>query len=323
MNSFSSLPSLIFSSEADSEKRITSNNIAQWLFQVDLDKSNLHLGAIDITGRGVWFFYVAATVLLATGIVLLFVRKKELFDKWITWTLLALLVGVPLWAGKLTTLPIVIILATIAIWEFNRLVKLPMPERAILHSLAIFYPLAAYFNPDLLQMTPFLALVCALPAIFQGDTQRGLYRASMAMFGSIWICWSLSFIIVIWKDAFFVIFAIAAADIGAWCGGKLLKRYAWGRRGLSPLSPNKTVGGLVGGVILASLMMCILGSISVGLVLAIGLGAVAGDLLESMVKRQANVKDAGGWLPGFGGILDRIDSWLLAFPLAATIGAFL
>lgn len=307
----------------EDDKRITTNNVADWLLPFDIDKTHLQLWFLDVTGRGVWFFYIAATILIVTGVILLFVRKKELLDKWLTWTSLALLVGVPLWAGALTSLPIVIAIASVAVWEFNRLVKLPMPERVILHSLAVFYPLAAFFNPDLLQLTPFFALICALPAIFKGDTEHGLYRASMAMFGSIWICWSLSFVIVIWKDAFFVIFAIAAADIGAWCGGKLLKRYGWARKGLSPLSPNKTVGGLVGGIVLASLMMCLLGSISIGLVLAIGLGAVAGDLLESMVKRHANVKDAGGWLPGFGGILDRIDSWLLAFPLAATIGVFL
>jgi hypothetical protein len=58
------------------------------------------------------------------------------------------------------------------------------------------------------------------------------------------------------------------------------------------------------------------GTLSIGWLLAIWIGGIAGDLFESMLKRQHNVKDARAWLPGFGGLLDRIDSLLIAVPIA-------
>lgn len=135
-----------------------------------------------------------------------------------------------------------------------------------------------------------------------------------------WIPWSLAHLVLLWQDAFLIAFAAAAADVASWTGGVGLRRFAWARRPLSPLSPNKTLGGLVGAVLGAAVILTLLGQITVGLVVAVGLGGVLGDLLESMVKRTAGVKDAGSWLPGFGGLLDRVDSLLLVLPLAAVLG---
>ena len=116
-----------------------------------------------------------------------------------------------------------------------------------------------------------------------------------------------------------IAFAAAAADVAAWCGGMGLRRFGWARRPLSPLSPNKTVGGLAGALTGTVIVLGLLDSLSLGAAVAIGVGGVLGDLLESLIKRTAGVKDAGAWLPGFGGLLDRVDSLLLVLPLAAVL----
>ena len=125
---------------------------------------------------------------------------------------------------------------------------------------------------------------------------------------------------MVYPDAYLLCFAVAATDVAAWCGGKGLRRMRWARRAVSPLSPNKTIGGVVGAVVGAFLILTLLGTISVGLLIAVSIGGLFGDLLESMLKRQAQVKDAGDWLPGFGGLLDRIDSLLVVLPLAYFLG---
>ena len=116
---------------------------------------------------------------------------------------------------------------------------------------------------------------------------------------------------------FSVLFGTWAADTAAFFVG-----LRWGRRPLAPaISPGKTVEGAVAGWVAAVFVTTtvwhlwvrptdVAGGVLVGSV--VGMGALLGDLLESMMKRNFHMKDASQVIPGHGGVLDRIDSLLLA-----------
>ncbi len=117
-----------------------------------------------------------------------------------------------------------------------------------------------------------------------------------------------------------VLLCVKFTDIGAFFTGKAIGK----RKLIAWLSPGKTWEGLAGGVVVAAAVgaACAPWLPEIewwkGLLFGAILGAVgqAGDLLESLMKRDAAVKDSGGSLPGFGGVLDVIDSPLVAAPVA-------
>jgi phosphatidate cytidylyltransferase len=111
-----------------------------------------------------------------------------------------------------------------------------------------------------------------------------------------------------------------STDIGAYFAGR-----SFGRRKLAPsISPNKTVEGLIGGMVAATAfggawaLATHLGLVLLALAPVFAVAAQGGDLFESGMKRRAGVKDSGAWLPGHGGVLDRLDG--LA-PVAALTAA--
>ena len=172
---------------------------------------------------------------------------------------------------------------------------------------------------------------------FRAPLKRVLLDTSAGVFGLIYIAYTMSLLPLIWNRddgkplLIFLMVCVWAGDIAALYIGK-----NFGKHKLAPkLSPGKTWEGsaasLVGSMLVAACVFWIGDALSTRgnmvlhiqeplwqlMLLAIIVNAAAqlGDLLESAIKRGAEVKDSGTMLPGHGGILDRIDALLLATPV--------
>lgn len=126
----------------------------------------------------------------------------------------------------------------------------------------------------------------------------------------------------------FVCLLVWAADTGAYFVGKSI-----GKRKMAPnVSPNKTIEGLLGGVVLSVIIGFACSALLdihfestlmmfVTIILTVVI-SVLGDLVESMFKRASGIKDSSQMIPGHGGVLDRIDSLMAAFPVFAVLYFF-
>lgn len=162
----------------------------------------------------------------------------------------------------------------------------------------------------------------------QGNPVNALARSLM---GQMYISLPLAFIAMIYYAlatphlVLALLIFIWANDTGAFCVGSLMGRHKLFER----ISPKKTWEGFWGGMLFAIVAAAIMrgafpeyfGLLSYGgmfrLAILVSIFATLGDLLESMIKRTAGVKDSSHLIPGHGGILDRIDSLLLVAPVAA------
>jgi len=172
-----------------------------------------------------------------------------------------------------------------------------------LWTLALIYP-----KPDDL----FLMAALGVAGMYVYNPQKDI----RPLLGFLYPTAGMLFILTLYADyginaIFWMIMIIAGTDVGAYVVGKSI-----GKSKFSPTSPNKTLEGVVGGIVIGALFGLVVGMNIVDGVTALivsmaaAVVSVFGDLFESFLKRRAGVKDSGNFLPGHGGALDRMDGYL-------------
>ncbi len=250
------------------------------------------------------------------------------------------------WFGDAALATLLSVVSGVAAWELCRMARrngidtldgLTIAAAAAVPLLSHATRLGVLRLPAAVFAAALLVLMTA--TIFRRSLdQRPLAAASVSLFAVLYTGGMLSFAYALryhnyavgrTSQSLLLIFPVLltwASDVGAYFTGRLI-----GRTKLMPsVSPAKTVEGSLGGIALSVAVGWVyvryllvpqgqLGLSPVGIVLfgvVIAIAAQLGDLFESLLKREAGVKDSSGLLPGHGGFLDRVDSVLFVLPVA-------
>jgi phosphatidate cytidylyltransferase len=252
--------------------------------------------------------------------------------------LVVIALGEP-WFGAL-----IAVFVAVAAWEAVRLLRgagyAAVPAMAVAGALVVAADMASieHYRPYADLLVAAVVIAAGVAAFAEKDTRVGFAAWMATVFAAVYVGmlgglvrlgqvapplpstapiagfgaqrgWILLAVLLVWSF-----------DTGAYCVGIALGK----RKFLSHISPSKSYWGLFGGLA-ASTVVAVGGLWALGQPAVMGLalgpivGAVAqaGDLAESMLKRAAGAKDSGGLIPGHGGILDRVDSFIFAAPVVA------
>ncbi|HAA90278.1 MAG: Phosphatidate cytidylyltransferase [Thermoanaerobacterales bacterium 50_218] len=252
---------------------------------------------------------------------------------------LTAVVGIPLFVsllyeGRYLFLVGMVVLTTVLLSELRQMLCRAdlVPPSLFFYGGGLAYLLISYFAPsgkegELLWIGLTLILLLHLLLFLVLFPKTDLAQLSASFLGSCYVGLLLSFFILLRKseplgfqEALLVLVATWAYDTGAYFAGCFC-----GRHFLLPhVSPNKTVEGVLGGLVSTCLVTLVFSAFflprsgiwAVVFGVLVGISVQLGDLVESALKRVSKVKDSGSLLPGHGGFFDRFDGFLWSCPTA-------
>jgi len=257
---------------------------------------------------------------------------RELIARTRSWYVLAAFLVVPVLLGAAWVIGFLCFLSLLCYREYARatgLFRSPMMSAAVVATiLMVYFAVADHWPGFFAAAWPLAVSFIALVALLADEPRGFIQRVGLSVFGFALLGASLGHLAYLANDALFrpmllwLLLTVELNDVFAYITGK-----KFGRRKLAPnTSPNKTIGGAVGALVLTTGLASVIGHYVFGgteldrphHLLALGamisvLGQ-CGDLVLSSIKRDLGIKDMAATIPGHGGLLDRFDSLLLVAP---------
>jgi phosphatidate cytidylyltransferase len=258
--------------------------------------------------------------------------KSDLWRRYLSWLVMIPLVAGPVLLGAAWTILVVAVLSLLCFREFAAATGLfrerIMSGLVVLGILGLTYAVVDHWYRLFVALTP-MSVVLMMAVATSLDRPKGyIQRVALALFGFLLFGTCLCHLGFMTNDRHYrslillLIFCVQLNDVFAYIVGKSLG----GPKLVPQTSPNKTISGSLGAVVLTTLLVFFLAGIAfpegrlaaplqrLVLGLLISIAGQVGDLTLSAIKRDVGIKDMGVIIPGHGGVLDRANSLLLSAP---------
>ena len=289
------------------------------------------------------FATIVATMLGVAGLCLAVTRRitkadlSGVFKTWQSWLVMAPLPFITILLGREVFIVAIALISVAAFREFAKatgLIEDKLTTWLVQIAIGATSLMALVSDPRLatdgwygmfIAMPVYVVTALAIIPVFRNQAQGQLHNVSLAVLGYLffgWLIGHLGFLANAEHAVGYVLYlllAVGVADISAFICGKAIGR----RKLCSNVSPNKTIGGSLGSLVVSMTLPWLFSFALPGLTacqlllvgLVIGVGAQLGDLTLSYIKRDIGIKDMGQLIPGHGGLLDRVDSLIFTAPL--------